>query len=272
MGSIITLLTDFGLSDAYVGMMKGVILTLNHDAKIVDICHQVESHNIVQAGFIVSTSYRYFPDGTIHLVVVDPGVGTERRAVILKTTKATFVAPDNGVLSYIIDEALGSDEEGLSQRRLGGGIRAVSISNPRFWLSPLSSTFHGRDIFAPVAAHLSLGVPIQEFGEAIDSLITFPILRPQIDEDGVLTGHILHIDRFGNLITDVRREDISSEDITIELSGNQNEGLSKSYAEGKELLAIIGSSERLEVSLRNGSAASSLGVRIGDRIRIKTRG
>ena len=271
MDRVITLLTDFGTADAYVGIMKGVILAINPEAEIVDISHQVESQNIEEAAFILSTSYSYFPEDTIHLVVVDPGVGTERRAIILKARGFLFVAPDNGVLSYIIDEVSASDEVGPHQRRLGAESTAVSITNPGFWLHPVSSTFHGRDIFAPVAAHLSLGVPIREFGDPIASVFTLPVLRPQTGEDGVLIGHIVHIDRFGNLITDVRREDIPGEEISIEVAGRHIEGLSSSYAEGEGLMALIGSSGRIEVSLRNGNAARALEVKPGDKITIRGR-
>jgi len=271
LGRAITLLTDFGTGDAYVGIMKGVILSINPEAEIVDISHQIESHNIAEAAFTLSTSYCYFPEDTIHLVIVDPGVGTGRRAVILKAKGFLFVAPDNGVLSYIIDEVSAPEEVGPHQRRLGPKSTAVSVTNPSFWLQPVSSTFHGRDIFAPVAAHLSLGVPVEEFGEATDSLVAFPIPQPESEMDGVLTGHILHIDRFGNLITDVKREDISSDKISVEVAGQQIEGLSKSYAEGGELLAIIGSSGRLEVSLRNGNAARALEIKPGDKIAIRER-
>lgn len=188
MNPVITLTTDFGMTDAYVGIMKGVILGINPEASIVDICHTIQPQNVTQAAFVLSTAFPYFPQGTIHLVVVDPGVGTKRRAVILITHQALFVAPDNGVLSYVIKEAEPRFE-------------AITISNPRFWRSPVSFTFHGRDILAPVAAHLSLGVPPREFGDVIHSLSVFPRPQPYQGAEGELVGHIIHIDRFGNLIT-----------------------------------------------------------------------
>jgi len=252
---LITLTTDFGTQDPYVATMKGVILSINPGATIVDICHAIEPQNVAQAAFLLSTSYRYFPQGTIHVVVVDPGVGTERKALLLVTAEAFFVAPDNGVLSYIVEEA--STE-----------VKAFHLTNPRFWLSPVSDTFHGRDIFAPVAAYLSLGIPPHEFGESISSISTFPIPRPQTDADGVLIGHILHIDRFGNLITDIKRDDLPTGRLFIEVHGHIIDDLSRSYEEGEELLAIIGSSERLEVSVKNSHAATFLGAKMGDEVKV----
>ncbi|HXX59515.1 MAG TPA: SAM-dependent chlorinase/fluorinase, partial [Dehalococcoidales bacterium] len=163
MGKIITLTTDFGLCDAYVAEMKGVILGIDPEAKIVDVCHTVRPQNIAQAGFVISTAYRYFPERTIHVVVVDPGVGSSRRAVLLHTPYADFLAPDNGVLSYVIQEALSQPVKG-STVKLKPGISAVSLTNSTYWLPEVSSTFHGRDIFAPVAAHLSLGKKPDTFG------------------------------------------------------------------------------------------------------------
>ncbi|RLC71322.1 MAG: S-adenosyl-l-methionine hydroxide adenosyltransferase [Chloroflexi bacterium] len=253
--TLITLTTDFGLNDPYVATMKGVILSINPGVTIVDICHAIEPQNIAQAAFLLSTTYRYFPQGTIHVVVVDPGVGTERRALLLVTAQAFFIAPDNGVLTYIVEEA--SSE-----------IEAFSLTNPRFWLSPLSDTFHGRDIFAPVAAYLSLGTPPHEFGEPVSSISTFPIPRPQTDEDGILIGHVLHIDRFGNLITDIKRDDLPKGRIFVEVCGHIIDDLSRSYEDGDELLAIIGSSERLEVSLKNSNAATFLRAKIGDEVKV----
>lgn len=253
---IITLTTDFGVQDAYVATMKGVILGINPEATIVDICHSIEPQNIAQAAFTIGTACDYFPNGTIHMVIVDPGVGSQRRAIAMKTRRAFFVAPDNGVLSYIISDSPEKPE-------------AVDLSNPKFWHHPVSSTFHGRDIFAPAAAHLSLGVPLEEFGDAVTSLSTFPLPHPQPGAKGELTGHILHIDRFGNLITDVKKEDIPHGNLSLEVAGQQIEGLSTSYAGGDKLLALLGSSGHLEIALKNGSAAGSLDARIGDEVRIK---
>jgi hypothetical protein len=277
MSVIITLTTDFGFADAYVAAMKGVILGINPEAKIIDICHSIKPQNITQAAFILSTAYPYFSEKTIHLVVVDPEVGTERRAIILKTPLAYFVAPDNGVLSYVIGQSLAKPvmEKGTvslrEKTKPGVDIEVVAITNPKFWRSPVSATFHGRDIFAPVAAALSLGFSPIEFGEPIDSVWVLPLPRSSQGSDGMLVGHILHIDNFGNLITDIKSDNLTlkAEDITIEVGGQLIFGLSGTYAEGSELLALIGSSGYLEISLNGGSASSLLDVRMGDEVRLR---
>ncbi len=274
MGAIITLTTDFGLSDAYVAAMKGVILDINPEAGLIDICHTIEPQNILQAAFVLSTAYQFFPSGTIHVVVVDPGVGTGRRAIILRTPLAAFVAPDNGVLSYVIQQSstkpLG-DSINQQQVELEPGLEAIAITKPQFWRSPVSPTFHGRDIFAPVAARLSLGVPPIDFGEAVTSVVMLPLPQPYQAPDGSLVGHILHIDSFGNLITDIRSDDLPQPEqaITIELGGQLIYGLSRTYAEGKGLVALIGSSGYLEVSLKGGSAHALLNADVGEEVRVK---
>ncbi len=276
MGAIITLTTDFSLTDAYVAAMKGVILTINPEAKLVDICHTIKPQNISQAAFVLSTAYQFFPQKTIHLVVVDPGVGTERRAIILRTPSADFVAPDNGVLSYVIQESSAkpvADSDNLQQRELEPGLEAVAITKPQFWRTPVSPTFHGRDIFAPVAALLSLGFPPIEFGEAIASLTMLPLPQPHRRPDGSLVGHVLHIDNFGNLITNIKSSDLpqTKQPITIEVGNQLILGLSRTYAEGRGLLALIGSSEYLEVSLKGGSASALLDVGVGSEVRLRAQ-
>ncbi|MDD5082950.1 MAG: SAM-dependent chlorinase/fluorinase, partial [Dehalococcoidales bacterium] len=172
MRAIITLTTDFGLNDAYVAAMKGVILGINPEAQIIDICHTIPPQDIRQAAFVLSTAYQSFPDKTIHVIVVDPGVGTKRQATILRTPSADFVAPDNGVLSYVAQSPTGRpslDEAG--QMVLPPGMEAVAITKSHFWREPVSPTFHGRDILAPVAARLSLGSPPSDFGEPVTSVI-----------------------------------------------------------------------------------------------------
>ena len=274
MSAVITLTSDLGLTDAYVAAMKGVILGINPDARLVDICHTIRPQNIPQAAFVLSTAYQFFPQKTVHLVVVDPGVGTERRAVILRTPWADFVAPDNGVLSYIIEEfaarTIGS-HTGQQQEELAEGLEAIVITSPEFWLSPVSPTFHGRDVFAPVAAHLSLGMAPSEFGEKTTSLTVLPNLHPHRAPDGSLLGHILHIDNFGNLITDFKAEDLPQphDKITIEVGNRTIHGVSRTYAEGKGLLALIGSSGNLEVSVWEGSARDFLSAGVGDEVKIK---
>jgi S-adenosylmethionine hydrolase len=275
MSQVITLTTDFGTGDAYVASMKGVILSINPKAVIVDICHSIEPQNVLQAAFILSTAYRYFPEGTIHVAVVDPGVGSQRKAVILKTPEAFFMAPDNGALSYIIDELDTTPDKPVhhfppnpEQHKLGR-LEAVAITNPDFWRKPVSTTFHGRDIFAPVAAHLSLGVPVHKFGDSLSHVFAFRIPRPSRDNQGSLTGCVLHIDNFGNLITNIRSGDLPGERVIISIGRRRIDGISRFYAEKEGLVAIVGSSCYLEISLKNGSAAALLGTKVGDEIRIK---
>jgi S-adenosylmethionine hydrolase len=270
---LITLTTDFGLEDAYTASMKGMILSINPQATVIDLCPAVQPQNIAQAAFVLSTGYHYFPPGTIHVVVVDPGVGTRRRAVVLATPSAVFVAPDNGVLSYVVEEAIweaGGEarlEEG--QTALQGRLLAIALTNPHFWHHPVSNTFHGRDIFAPVAAHLSLGVPIHDLGEPVSSLFTFPYPHAKLREDKSLIGRVLHIDHFGNLITSFRMEDLpEGRRLFIRVAGHIVEGIAESYAEADDLLALIGSSGNLEVAVKNGSAARLIGAKIGSEVTI----
>ncbi|MDD5093948.1 MAG: SAM-dependent chlorinase/fluorinase [Dehalococcoidia bacterium] len=253
MGNIITLISDFGTRDAYVGAMKGVILGINPAARVIDITHEIEPQNISQAAYILNSVHHYFPEGTVHLVVVDPSVGSDRRAIILRTDKALFVAPDNGVLSYVS----------------GDMIEAAVITNSHFWLKPVSATFHGRDIFAPVAAHLSLGNPLYDFGAGTSSLVVLPSLQPKIEGDGTIIGKVVHIDHFGNLITNMKQSDLPEAVLQIEVKGHVIQGLSSSYAKGSELLALIESNGFLEIALQNGNAAALLAARVGDQVRVR---
>ena len=270
MSPIITLTTDFGLTDAYVAAMKGVILGINPEVTLVDICHTINPQDIAQAAFVLGTAYQSFPQGTVHLVVVDPGVGSQRRAVILRTSSADFVAPDNGVLSYIIEqlspESAGSNQQIISRPE----IEAYAITESRYWRTPVSPTFHGRDIFAPVAAHLSLGRSPADFGERLTALVMLPLPRPHQEQDGSVVGHILHIDSFGNLITDITSQCLPSkgELLSIKVGEQTIHGLSRTYAEGEGLLALIGSSDRLEISIKGGSACDLLNSKVGDEVRI----
>ena len=283
MSAIITLTTDLGLSDAYVAAMKGVILSINPKAKLIDICHTIKPQNIPQAAFVLGTAYQFFPEKTIHVVVVDPGVGTERRAIILRTPSADFVAPDNGILSYVLQQCksvkgrltpldfLTGLINNLQQVELEPGMEAVTITKPQFWRSPVSPTFHGRDIFAPVAARLSLGFPPIDFGETITSVTMLSLPHPYQAPDGSLVGHILHIDSFGNLITNIKGDDLpqTKRTITIEVGNQLISGLSRTYAEGRRLLALIGSSGYLEVALKGGSACAFLNAEVGNEVKIR---
>lgn len=269
--AIITLTTDFGLDDAYVAAMKGVILDINPDATIVDICHSIEPQNIRQGAFVLSTVHGYFPQDTVHLVVVDPGVGGPRRAIILETDSALFVAPDNGVLSYIIQAASTKQISRPTPMKLPRGLQAFEINNSAYWRHPVSSTFHGRDILAPVAARVALGTPLNELGRPVASVNVFPLPRPGTDAGGNLTGHILHIDHFGNLITDITDEDLPASGYSIQVAGRRIGSLSRSYEQSQGLLAIIGSSGRLEIALNGGNAARLLGSRVGDKLQVSRR-
>ncbi len=269
----ITLLTDFGTRDAYAAVMKGVILCSNPKAVIVDITHSIEPHNVQHGAFILATSYSYFPKNTIHVAVVDPGVGSERRGIILKTPQALFVAPDNGVLSYVIDQ-LSLNEDGVPEDgtepavvRLRRGIEAVSITDPRFWRNPVSPTFHGRDVFAPVAAGLSLGLSPYEFGEKTDVLTVLPIRKAFIDLSGDIVGRVVHIDHFGNIITDIRSSNLPPGPVNVYIGSTCIDSISRYYQETDGLTALIGSNGYLEISLRDHNAAEYLEAFIGDEVR-----
>ncbi len=259
-GPIITLTTDFGLSDPYVGLMKGVILGINPQATIVDFSHGVRPQAVDQAAFLISKGHHYFPDDAIHVVVVDPGVGTNRRAVVVAAHFGTFVGPDNGALGRL----------GLldAQGRLAPGVRAYDLNEPAFWRLPVSQTFHGRDVFAPVAAHLSLGVDPAGMGEEVQDLTPLRYEEPSWREDR-LEGQVVHVDHYGNLVTDIEAKLLAdTPGARFETGGESIPTISRSYAEGGELLAIIGSFGTLEVAARNASAEGRLGARIGDTVRV----
>ncbi len=259
--SIITLLTDFGWKDGYVGVMKGVILSIAPHVALVDISHDVAPQDVRDAAYVLSTAVPYFPFDTVHLIVVDPGVGSDRRAVAVRTAHGTFVAPDNGVLSYVL---------AASPPQI-----AVNLTNPQYHLARVSSIFHGRDIFAPAAAHLARGVPINELGEPAGSLVTFPMPKPQAQADGTLSGQVIHVDHFGNAITNLRREDIPWADdvLVLEIGGQVVSGLQETYAQARpgKPLALIGSSGHLEIAIAGGNAAQRLSVHVGDEVRLWRR-
>ncbi|HEM60742.1 MAG TPA: hypothetical protein ENO24_00465, partial [Chloroflexi bacterium] len=190
--TLITLTTDFGMADGYVGVMKGVILGINRDVPIVDLAHDIQPQSVLDAAYILRRSYEYFPSGTIHVVVVDPGVGTERRAIAAGSDRATFVAPDNGVLTYVLEHLRAKRE----------AVQAVHLTNRTYWLPEVSDVFHGRDLFAPVAAHLSLGLSLDHLGPAIDDLVTLP--PPYLERrPESLVGQVTHVDHFGNVLTNL---------------------------------------------------------------------
>ncbi len=192
---VITLLTDFGYQDAYVGIMKGVIAGINPLANIIDICHNVPPQDIFNGAYLLYTAYKYFPKDTIHVAIVDPGVGSKRDIVCIKTKDSFFLVPNNGILSFIVQE-----------EKPNGIFR---VTNNKYFLPTTSNTFHGRDIFAPVAAHLSLGIKPQLLGIKINQLTLLDIPKPTSKKTGLLEGQIIYIDRFGNLITNIKREHIA---------------------------------------------------------------
>ena len=264
MAPVITLTTDFGLADAYVAAMKGVILSVNPGATLVDISHQVPPGAVQQAAFILTCAYPYFPPDSIHLAVVDPEVGTHRRAIVLATNEGTFIGPDNGVLSAALPEEVREAAPGRPRPAvLPPGVRAFALSEPRFHHQPVSSTFHGRDVFAPAAAHLSLGVSPAELGPEIREAVALPPFRATAGEDGSLTGRVLHVDRFGNLITTVRAGQLQSALVSVSIAGRELRGLARTYAGAHGLTAIVGSSGFLEIALPGGSAARELAAGIG---------
>jgi len=263
---IITLTTDFGLDDPYVAAMRGVILSLNPAATIVDITHQVRPHQVAQAAFLLAQALPYFPRGTIHVVVVDPGVGTARQALAVATPEMLLVGPDNGALSAGLSEETrrraGPGPE-ATEVELAEGYRAVALRRRRYMRKPVSDTFHGRDIFAPAAAHLSLGVGLEALGPAVGKVRALPPFRARRLPDGTLEGRVVHVDRFGNVVTDVRAEDLPKGRVEVSIGGQRIEGLARTYEEEPELKALVGSAGYLEVACRGGSAAYSLGVDVG---------
>jgi S-adenosyl-L-methionine hydrolase (adenosine-forming) len=263
---LITLTTDFGLTDSYVAQMKGVILGIAPDATLVDITHQVPPQDIVAGSVILADAVGAFPPDTIHLVVVDPGVGSERRAVAVETKSRgerpgpRFVAPDNGVLTGALQQ--------FPLRR------AVRLAERRFWRTDVSHTFHGRDVFAPVAAHLARGIELTEFGPPLDwDLILLPSVLPVVGADEI-RGHIVRTDSFGNLITNIDASLIPEEvrsRVAIEIGMQRIDGISRFYGEKQagELLALFGSSGRLEIAIRDGHAGQVLAAWSGEEVVVR---
>jgi S-adenosyl-L-methionine hydrolase (adenosine-forming) len=273
LNGIITLTTDFGETGGYAAAMKGVILGIAPDVQIVDISHRITPQNVFEAAFLLSTVYRCFPRHTVHLVVVDPGVGTDRKIAALKTFDGTFVGPDNGVLSYVMRnyaKDIGQTRDSLRQVELLDDAKAVNVTNARHFRYPGSATFHGRDIMAPVAAMLSKGFDLTAFGEPLQRLNMLDLPQPVKLPDGTLVGHVVIIDSFGNVITDVRAEDLpQGGELRIEIGKYSVTGLKRTYAEGNGIIALIGSSGYLEIAVPGGDAAAVTGLRPFDQIKIR---
>lgn len=252
---IITLTTDFGLSDAYVAMMKGVILSINPSARLVDVTHQVGTGSIFQAGLLIRETFPYFPEGTVHLAVVDPRVGSDRRLLALQAGAHFFVGPDNGLFWPVFRDFEGS--------------KAVQLTQSRYFLPSIARTFHGREIFAPVAAHLSLGLSLESFGPAIEDLTKLTIPQPYI-ERAVLHGQIIRVDNFGNLVTNIPARELTdflaSCPPRIEAGKLVIRKLSNIYAdcEEGEPLALINSSNLLELAVNLGRASEYIGLKNGE--------
>ena len=260
-------LTDFGLADTYVGVVKAVILSVAPDARIVDLSHDVPPQDVRAGAFALLTAAPYLPEDAVVLSVVDPGVGTSRRPIAVQVHGRTYVGPDNGLLSWII----GTNEPD----------HCVVLDRPRFWRPTVSATFHGRDLFGPVAAHLARGVPLSEVGSPCDGIQTlpFPQVRRTEDANGCVVeahGEIVHVDRFGNLTANLSAADLPTDPVT-QVAGRTIEGLAPHFQpEGRArgvdgLIALIGSAGLLEIGVPNGSAAATLGVGVGTTVSVATR-
>jgi S-adenosylmethionine hydrolase len=259
---IITLTTDFGLNDHFIGTMKGVILSIEPDAEIIDICHAVQAFDVLDGALTISQAYSYFPTGTVHMVIVDPGVGTARRPLLVTSERHHFVAPDNGVLSLVYQK-----EERLSARHVTG---------EHYFLQPVSNTFHGRDVFSPIAAYVAKGVDPAKFGEEIKDFVRFVAPKPKAVNENTLRGVVLKVDRFGNLITNIMPQDapmLFTENpgaFKIVVGQREITEIKSAYAEGApgEVFGILGSMGYLEIAANRGAAAQLLGVGKGTDVSI----
>ena len=258
--TIITLTTDFGLTDPYVGIMKGVILSHAENATIVDLCHLIQPQDIQSASLTLQHSYPFFPGGSVHLVVVDPGVGSNRNIICLKCDRHFFIGPDNGVLTPFLDTC--------SALHL--------VANEQQFLPSVSHTFHGRDIMAPIAGHLASGTPVEQIGPPIAREQCRRIQPPEARiSPSSISGTIIHIDNFGNLRSSITAADLDNIDqqkeLSIHVGFNIINKLTRSYAEGNEneALALIDSQEHLEIAVKNDSGAKRLNIKVGDRIVVR---
>jgi len=256
---VVTLITDFGLRGEYVGAMKGAILKVNPRCQVVDITHRIGPQDVLEASFVLKNTYPFYPPGTVHTVVIDPGVGTRRRPIVLKKDGHLFVGPDNGVFTLILSA--------------GGPTEGYELARGEFFLSPLSDTFHGRDIFAPVAGHLSLGMDPKVFGPRLRDFVRIEWPRPKVKGKKLL-GRVLWDDAFGNLITNISREEygrfIGDRPLQITGKGWRIDRVHRTYGEGQpgKPLALFGSAGLLEISVNRGCAKMALGLKRGDPLTI----
>ena len=263
---LITLTTDFGLNDHFVGTIKGVILDIAPDAEIVDICHAVQAFDVLDGALTIAQAYSYFPSSTVHMVVVDPGVGTARRPILLSTGRHYFVAPDNGVLSLVY-----AREERLQVRH---------IDAAHYYRQPVSNTFHARDIFSPVAAYLAKGVEVAKFGEEITDFVRFNAPKPKVTEGNTLRGVVLKVDRFGNMITNFTPQDVPAlfqanpPAFKILVGKREITEIHANYAEGapNEVFGILGSMGYLEIAANRAAAAQIIGAPKGSEVNIVLEG
>ena len=256
--SIVTLMTDFGLKDGNVGVMKGIIVGIAPQAQLIDISHLISPQNIPEAALILLRSAPYFPAGTVHVVVVDPGVGTSRRPLAARMGDQFYIGPDNGILTLWLERL-----EAQAQP-----VNFYHLDRPEFWLPEVSHVFHGRDIFAPCAAHLAAGTPIDQLGTPVKDAVRLQLSRPQRTASG-LRGQVIHIDHFGNLATDIRVEHLQkSPDVIVSLGGVKVVGMVDTFGERPpgSLVALFGSTGNLIISVVNGSAADKLQAHIGDTV------
>jgi len=258
---IITLLTDFGLKDGNVGVMKGVIWGIAPQVQIADLSHQISPQNIPEAALILLRSAPFFPDGSIHVVVVDPGVGTARRSIAAQIGEQFFVGPDNGVISMWLER----------EEKLNIVVNFVHLNRPQYWLPQVSNVFHGRDIFAPVAGHLAAGIPLMDMGAPIQDPVRLELPQPtRIRNEW--RSQIIHIDHFGNISTNLRQEHLEGQNVDgVQLLTVNINGIVNTFGEKQpgDIVALFGSTGNLIVSVVNGNAASRLGAKIGDIVVVK---
>lgn len=258
--SIISLTTDFGLRNGFVGVMKGVIYQIAPDVKIVDISHSIAPQDIQEGAFTLWRAYSFFPEGTVHVYVVDPGVGTDRRPITARIGNYFFVGPDNGLLTPIIEDSERNDQ----------AMEFIHLNNPKLWLPKVSHTFHGRDIFSPVAAHLARGISLKDIGSPIEDPVRLKLPRPERTSTG-WRAHVRVIDIFGNLTTDLSAEALQGRtDILFRLRGVEVSGIVESYGhrQSGDLVAVIDSENHVEIAVVNGSAQERLGAKVGDPVEV----
>ena len=258
---IITLTTDFGTRDPWVGIMKGVMLGICPEARLVDLSHDIAPQDVLEGALCLEAAASFFPAGTIHLAVVDPGVGSSRRPLALRAGGQCYVGPDNGLLSLVLDGS-------------GGHVDAVELTEPKYRLLPTSQTFHGRDIFAPAAAHLALGVRLERLGPAVTDPVRL-VLPAARHGDGLVRGEVIGVDRFGNLLTSLTGKDVAALEgpwtLVVEIGDVRVDGLVPTYSSARPggMGAVVGSTGRLEVFVREGSARSALGLGRGAPVVVK---